>query len=217
MGHARKGTLRAPRFGNSRVIRAFNTPATRTRTVAQPLAILLQRGFGVLVPVLASRSLCPSLSIPQALRALNFAAVSREDWKPKCSRIRVLDDGKSQYTWPLAQHLHSDLHIKLELPLVLRALCSFEGAEILRARLSQAASDGRRPDSISPAALLGSGWQAVLAPQGSPAHCQAPHAGNNRNAGKSSAFNFELEVHVFRVAHSEDRAPGARHFALLSP
>jgi hypothetical protein len=40
------------------------------------------------------------------------------------------------------------------------ALCSFEpeGAEILRERLSY----GRRPDSISPAALLGSGWQAAF-------------------------------------------------------
>jgi hypothetical protein len=38
-----------------------------------------------------------------------------------------------------------------------QALCSFEGAEILRARLSY----GRRPDAISPVALLGSGWQAA--------------------------------------------------------
>ncbi len=37
-------------------------------------------------------------------------------------------------------------------------LCSFEGAEILRACLSY----GRRPDSISPAALLGGGWQAAF-------------------------------------------------------
>lgn len=39
-----------------------------------------------------------------------------------------------------------------------QALCSFEGAEILRARLSY----GRRPDSISSAALLGGGWQAAF-------------------------------------------------------
>jgi hypothetical protein len=35
---------------------------------------------------------------------------------------------------------------------------SFEGAEILGARFSY----GRRPDSISPAALLGGGWQAAF-------------------------------------------------------
>jgi hypothetical protein len=40
-----------------------------------------------------------------------------------------------------------------------QALCSFEGAEILRARRF---SLGRRPDSISPAALLGGGWQAAF-------------------------------------------------------
>ncbi len=41
-----------------------------------------------------------------------------------------------------------------------QALCSFEGAETLRARLSYR----RRPDSpaISPAALLGGGWQAAF-------------------------------------------------------
>ena len=39
-----------------------------------------------------------------------------------------------------------------------QALFSFEGAEILRARLSY----GRRPDSVSPAALLGSGGQAAF-------------------------------------------------------
>ncbi len=39
-----------------------------------------------------------------------------------------------------------------------QALGSFEGAEIPRARLS----NGRRPDSISPAALLGGGWQAAF-------------------------------------------------------
>jgi hypothetical protein len=40
-----------------------------------------------------------------------------------------------------------------------QALCSFEGAEIPRARFSY----GRRPDSISPAALLarGGGWQVL--------------------------------------------------------
>jgi hypothetical protein len=39
-----------------------------------------------------------------------------------------------------------------------QALCSFEGAEIPRARSSY----GRRPDSTSPAALLGGGWQAAF-------------------------------------------------------
>ena len=39
-----------------------------------------------------------------------------------------------------------------------QALCSFDGAEILRARHSY----GRRPDSISLAALLGGGWQAAF-------------------------------------------------------
>ena len=52
----------------------------------------------------ALTSLCSSLSVP--LHGLNFAAVWRADWKPKCSRI--LDGVKSQYMWP--QQMHSDLH-----------------------------------------------------------------------------------------------------------
>ena len=43
-----------------------------------------------------------------------------------------------------------------------QALCSFEGAEILQLRLRACLSYGRRPDSISSAALLGCGWQAAF-------------------------------------------------------
>ncbi len=42
-----------------------------------------------------------------------------------------------------------------------QALCSFEGAEILTIRAARL-SYGRRPDSISSAALLGGGWQAAF-------------------------------------------------------
>jgi hypothetical protein len=51
-----------------------------------------------------------------------------------------------------------------------QALCSLEGAEIPRPRLSY----GCRPDSISPAALLDSGWQA--APSSAPVGGRRPPA-----------------------------------------
>jgi hypothetical protein len=94
----------------------------------------------------------------QVVSAENMRLLQRFHTGRKC--IRIMCRVTRHHTRREASHLDRGTGGEAGHPRQ-QALCSFEGAEIPRARFSY----GRRPDSesISPVALLGGGWQLEAA------------------------------------------------------
>jgi hypothetical protein len=108
----------------------------------------------------------PTGTVTDHCRGEHEASESLQRFHRKCIPSRIMCRGPHSPSHSEASHLdrgtggeagHPRTHPRHQ-P---EALCSFEGAEIPRACLSYGRTGTGRPDSISPAALLGGGWQAL--------------------------------------------------------